>query len=711
MPLELVHEIPGRLRLRTSTSNLKLNEEVVDALRSITDVVNVNFSKATKSLLITYHTPGARKAVFDFLLKKKLVNALPPPPLKKEIFSALIPVDEKPEEKVVTNPIPGYLLRKLLPMPLRVGYSILSSIPYLYRGIRSLSHGNLNLDTLDASALAVCLLQRDYLAAGTITFFFSLGEFLESWTRKKSRASLTKSLALNITHVWIRENEIERSVLLHEVKVGDHVVIRAGATIPVDGVVISGQALVNQSSMTGEPLPVQREKGSSIYAGTVITEGMLVVQATKLGNDMRISSIIRFVEESEERKAAIENRYEHIADAIVPYNFLLAALVLLITRSPIRAGSVLLVDYSCAIRLSTPLTVLSAMRESADKGVLIKGGKFMESLASVDTVVFDKTGTLTQAKPKLVGVISFGKLSSDNVLKIAACLEEHFVHPVGQAVVRAAEEKNLAHREEHTEVEFIVAHGLVSRLNGERVLIGSEHFILGDEKIPITSKQKAIIDEQTSLGCSVLYLAIGKVLEGILLIEDSIRLETPRVIEQLRDTGIKRIIMLTGDGELTAKAIAKKAGITEYRACLLPEDKAHIINELKKTGAKVAMIGDGMNDSPALSAADVGIAMADGADIAREIADIVLTRGRLEDILMARHLSKKAMQRIQGSFKTSVVLNSLFLGGGLLGWVTPMTSAVLHNLTTAGIALNSMQPILKKADFKAQDNDITTKDA
>lgn len=697
MSLAVVHEIPGRLRLRSSSTNLKIDRNIIEGLKALTDVLDVCYGLKTKSLLITYKSFLARDAVFVFLKKNKLIKQVPVQLTGKALL-AKTKEKQETEDQNISNPIPGYIFRKFLPMPLRIGYSILSSIPYLYRGICSLCKGELNLDTLDASALAVCLLRKDYLGAGTVTFFFSLGEFLEVWTRKKSRSSLTKSLELNIEHVWVRENDIDRSVLLHEVKVGDYVVVRAGSIIPVDGVVVDGQALVNQSSMTGESVPVQKGKRGSVYAGTVVFEGMLVIQATKVGNDMRISSIIRFVQDSEQRKASIESRYDHIADAIVPYNFLLAFLVFLISRDPVRAGSVLLVDYSCAIRLGTPLTVLSAMRESADKGVLIKGGKFMEALAQADTIVFDKTGTLTQAKPKLAEVISFGEKSVDTLLKIAACLEEHFIHPVGSAIVRAAEDKNLAHKEEHTEVEYIVAHGLVSRLNGERVLIGSEHFALQDEKIAITAQQQAIVDEQTVLGRSVLYLAIGNSLEGILLIEDGIRQETPFVIEQLRRSGIKRIIMLTGDGKQTAHAIAQKAGITEYKASLLPEDKARIINELKNSGAKVAMVGDGMNDSPALSAADVGIAMADGADIAKEIADIVLTRGKLEDLLMVRQLSKQAIKRIENSFKTSVSLNSLFLGGGLLGLLTPMNSAVLHNLTTAGIALNSMRSVLKNTD-------------
>lgn len=704
MSLVVVHEIPGRVRLRASTADFNLNVKVINSLKVVAGVVDVVYNPITKSLLITYQSIEARTIIFSFLQKKKLIDEQPNTLSSQPLVLTTIVKEEQPKaqesEAVVANPIPGYLFRKLLPMPIRIGYAIFSSIPYLFKGIRSLLHGQINLDTLDASALLVCLAQKDYLAAGTITFFFALGEFLESWTRKKSRASLAQSLALNIEHVWIREDDIERNVLLSEVNVGDHVVIRAGAAIPVDGVVVDGDALVNQSSMTGEPLPVAKTKGGTVYAGTVITEGMLVVRAQKVGSDMRISSIVRFVEESEERKAAIESKYDHIADAIVPYNFLLAFAVLLITRDPIRAGTVLLVDYSCAIRLGTPLIVLSAMRESADNGVLIKGGKFLEALAQADTVVFDKTGTLTQAKPNVVDVIPFGHLSADQVLKVAACLEEHFVHPVGQAVVRAAEERNLAHREEHTEVEFIVAHGLVSRLNGERVLIGSEHFILGDEGVPISPEQQAIVDEQMVRGRSILYLAIGKCLEGIILIEDNIREETPFIIDQLRQSGIQRIIMLTGDGQLTAKAIAQRAGITEYKARLLPEDKARIICELKQSGAKVAMIGDGMNDSPALSAADVGIAMADGADIAKEVADIVLTRGRLEDLLMARHLSQQAIKRIEGSFKASVGLNSLFLGGGLFGLLTPMLSAVLHNLTTAGIALSSMRPLLSKSEDK-----------
>ena len=606
-----------------------------------------------------------------------------------------------PEEESVPNPIPGRIFSLVfVPPRMRFSASIMRSVPYIVAGLRSIFSGRINLVALDGAALLVCLLRRDFRSLGSIIFFFALGEWISDWTKKKSRASLAESLSLNIDQVWVREGEVERQIPLDEVQVDDHVVVRAGHVFPVDGIVADGDGMVNQASMTGESMPVHKRPGANVFAGTVLEEGTLVIRATQVGGNTRITSIIKNIEDSEVVKASIQSKYEHMADAIVPYNFLLAGLVYALTRNAMRASSVLLVDYSCAIRLATPLCIFTAMREASEKGVLIKGGKFMEAIAEADAVVFDKTGTLTEAKPALVGVIPFGQWDHDTVLRLAACLEEHFAHPVGLAVVSAAQKAKLMHNEEHTEVEYVVAHGIASRWNGQRVFIGSYHFVYEDCAIPFTTAQQKLIQREQKKGRSVLYLAIGSELAGILLIEDNMRAETPSVIEQLRRDGIKRIIMLTGDGELTAKNIAEKAGITEYRAHLLPEQKAQILQELKAEGHKVIMIGDGINDSLALSNADAGVAMMDSADIAREVADIVLVGGNLAGIPFARRISRRSISRVRVQFYTSVVVNSLFMVGGLFGLFTPAISALLHNASTAAIAGYSVMPVDRESQPK-----------
>lgn len=592
------------------------------------------------------------------------------------------------------NPIPDKIRSWLFyPRFFVFAVAVIRSIPYILSGLRSLLRGTLGLDVLDAAALTVCLLRGDLKSLSSITFFFALGEFLADWTRKKSRASLEESLAFKIDRVWVREGDLERQIPFADLKKGDHVVTRAGYALPVDGTVVEGHGMVNQASMTGEPMPVHRTVGATVYAGTVLEEGELCIRATKVGSDTRINAILRAIEESESVKATIQGRYERMADAIVPYSFLLAGLVFLVTRNLARAGSVLLVDYSCAIRLATPLAIFTAMREAADRGVLIKGGKYMEAIAEADVVVFDKTGTLTRAKPVLVGVISYGDWSRKDVLRLAACLEEHFAHPVGQAVVRASEAEGLKHREEHATVEYVVAHGIASHWREKRVLVGSGHFVLEDEGVSLNGQQKRAIARESAKGLSILYLSIGGELAGLLLIEDEIRDDAAAIVRALYVDGISRVIMLTGDGELTAAGIAKRAGIDEYRSQMLPEDKAAFINQLKKEGHRVVMVGDGINDSPALSASHVGIAMAGGADMAREVADIVLVNEELEGLLLARAISRRALRRVKTSFLQSVFLNSVFLVGGLLGFLQPGLSAFLHNATTAGLAVSSIHPM------------------
>ncbi len=676
----LAHSLPGRARLRPlrpgeAAPGARCFSRVELAARlaspeALAARVEIRPCAATGGLLLTW------------------AAALPARP------ATLPAVRPARTPRVVRNPIPGKLLSYVFPRLARFALAAAHAAPYIARGalgfIRSRS---LTLDVLDASALLVCLARRDFRALGSITFFFALGEYMAQWTRKRSHDSLARSLALQISSVWVLADGEEREIPLARLREGDRVVVRAGGAIPADGTVVHGEGLVNQASMTGESAPVHRVPGHSVYAGTVLEEGVLHILAVKVGDEARINAILRYIDESESVKASIQGRYERVADAVVPYNFLLCGLVYALTRDPRRAGSVLLVDYSCALRLATPLAILAVMREAAELGVLIKGGKFAEALAMADAVVFDKTGTLTGAQPSLVDILPFGDLSRREILKIAACLEEHFPHPVGRAVVRAAEEIGLRHREEHAEVEYIVAHGIASRLNGQRVLIGSEHFLLEDVRIRISEAQRALIAGQTARGRSALYLTLDDELAGVLLIEDKIRPDAPAMVEALRREGM-RVVMLTGDSRATAEAVAAQTGIGEYHAQLLPEQKAAFIRGLRAEGHTVLMIGDGVNDSPALSAAHVGCAMRGGADMALEVADVVLTSGDFGDLLRAREICRRLLLRLSGNFRTSLFWNSVFLLGGLSGLLTAGASAFLHNVLTSGIAVGSMKPLL-----------------
>ena len=585
------------------------------------------------------------------------------------------------------------ILRPFLPRIVRMVSAFFRALPFLLKGGRSLASGRLNVDVLDAAALGISLVRGDFRSVGLITALFAVGEFLEEWTRKKSRESLAESLAVDVDTVWVKRGEAEVQVPLSALADGDLVVVRAGSSIPVDGVVAEGEAMVNQTSMTGEPLAVARRAGASVYAGTVVEEGRLDIRPTGVGSETRINQIVGFIERSEALKANVQGKAERLADAIVPYSFLLAGGVWAVTRDVARAASVLLVDYSCAIRLATPLAILTGMREGAHHGVLIKGGRFIEGLAGADTVVFDKTGTLTEARPRVAEVISLNGHGRDDVLRLAACLEEHFPHPVARAVVRKAEQEALDHQEEHAEVEYVVAHGIASRLRGMRVLVGSRHFVHEDEGVPL-DEFLPVINQWAAKGYSILHLAIGGKLAGILCIEDPLRPEAAAVVRGLREQGVKRIIMLTGDGPVTAAAVASAVGVDEWRAQVLPADKADIVRQLQSEGGKVVMVGDGINDSPALSAADVGVSLRDGADLAREVADVVLSGNDLAELLVARRLAKATLRRIHVNFSSIMGLNSAFMALGLVGRAQPGMLALLHNLTTVGVALNAMRPML-----------------
>ena len=590
-------------------------------------------------------------------------------------------------------------LRPVLPMVVNIGNAVLGALPIIAEGIKNLFKGKLNVPVLDAAALIVSLLRRDFRTVGLLVVLLGLGEMLENYTRKKSLASLADELALKVDQVWVRrgqDGERVEAIALSELTLEDTVVVRSGSVIPADGIVVAGDASVNQATMTGEPLPVHRTAGGSVFAGTVVEDGEIDIRPTALSDKSRLSKIVRFIETSEAAKAGIQGKAEHLADAIVPYNFLLAGLVWLLTRDLTRTASVLLVDYSCALRLATPLAILTAMRVGTGKGVLAKGGRFLEALAETDTVVFDKTGTLTQASPVLSDIVPVHPdYDRKSVLKLAACLEEHFPHPVSRAIVRAAQTEGVYHDDEDhdTEVRYIVAHGICSSVNGKKCVLGSRHFVGDDEGVDLALAQP-VVDHLAQEGKSVLYFAVGGELVGILGIEDPLRAEAIDTIRELRSRGIKRIVMLTGDDERTAATVAAKLGLDDYRAQVLPEEKAAHVEALVKTGAKVLMVGDGINDSPALSAAHVGVTLRDGTDIAQEVADVVLTGNNLLDLPVAIDLGRAALTRIKQNFAISVGLNTSFLAGGLTGVLTPAAGALLHNATTIGVCLNAMQPTL-----------------
>lgn len=583
--------------------------------------------------------------------------------------------------------------RPLLPVGLNAANALLASVPFVLSGVKSLLRGRFDVAVLDGAALLVSLLRRDFRTAGLLIVLLGLGEMLESYTRKKSMASLADELALRVDSVWVRRGDGNVKIALRDVTKEDVVVVHAGNAIPVDGIVVDGDGSVNQASMTGEPLPVHRMKGGTVFAGTVLEDGELMIRPTGVGDGTRLQQIVRFIENSEAAKAGIEGKALKWADRIVPYHFLLAGLVWLVTRDFARMASVLMVDFSCALRLATPLAILTAMRTGTQRGVVVKGGKYLEALAEVDTVVFDKTGTLTASAPKLSDVVSLDeRYDADDLLRLAACLEEHFPHPVGRAVVHAAEAKGLAHAVEahDAKIDYVVAHGIASSVEGARVLLGSRHFVEEDEGVSVAVGHEAA-ERLAREGKSILYLAVGGKLAGLLGIEDPVRAEAKAVIAALHERGVKEVWMLTGDDERTARVVAETLGIDHYRAGILPADKAAVVMALKEKGAKVLMVGDGVNDSPALSASDVGVTLRDGADIAQEVADVVLSENTLAGLPVAMDLGKAAMARIRQNFVASVGLNGLFLAGGLTGTLMPAAGALLHNGTTIGVCLNAMR--------------------
>ena len=598
--------------------------------------------------------------------------------------------------------VAGHFFRKLfLPAPIRAAYTVWRSIAFVWKGVRCLLRRRLEVEVLDALSIGVSVLRGDFSTAGSVMFLLNLGSLLEEWTRKKSLDDLARSMALNVDKVWVRSQGTEVLLPLTKVQPGDEIVVRSGNMVPLDGTVIEGEAMVNQAALTGESMPVRKAKGATVYAGTVVEEGECVFLAKAAGGANRYDKIVAMIEESEKLKSSTENRALELADKLVPWCLAGTVVTYALTRNVTRAISILMVDFSCALKLSMPLAVLSAMRECGTAHITVKGGKYLEALAKADTIVFDKTGTLTRATPQVVDIIPFSNSEKDDVLRLAACLEEHFPHSMANAVVRAAREQGLAHEEMHSEVEYIVAHGIASRVGGERVVIGSYHFVFEDEHCIIPADEQEKFDRMPA-EYSHLYMAASGQLVGVICIADPLRPEAASVLRQLHKLGIRNTVMMTGDSYRTAEAIARQVGVDQFFAEVLPEDKADFVQKAKAEGRTVVMIGDGINDSPALSAADIGIAINSGAAIAREIADVTIKADSLEELVTLKTIANALQHRVSSNYRFVLSFNSTLIVLGALGILQPAASAMLHNLSTIGISLRSMTNLIQKPSSAPQ---------
>ena len=598
--------------------------------------------------------------------------------------------------------VAGHFFRKLfLPAPIRAAYTVWRSIAFVWKGIRCLLRRRLEVEVLDALSIGVSVLRGDFGTAGSVMFLLNLGSLLEEWTRKKSLDDLARSMVLNVDKVWVRSQGTEVLLPLTKVQPGDEIVVRSGNMVPLDGTVIEGEAMVNQAALTGESMPVRKAKGATVYAGTVVEEGECVFLAKAAGGANRYDKIVAMIEESEKLKSSTENRALELADKLVPWCLAGTVVTYALTRNVTRAISILMVDFSCALKLSMPLAVLSAMRECGTAHITVKGGKYLEALAKADTIVFDKTGTLTRATPQVVDIIPFSNSEKDDVLRLAACLEEHFPHSMANAVVRAAREQGLAHEEMHSEVEYIVAHGIASRVGGERVVIGSHHFVFEDEHCIVPADEQEKFDQMPA-EYSHLYMAASGQLVGVICIADPLRPEAASVLRQLHKLGIRNTVMMTGDSYRTAEAIARQVGVDQFFAEVLPEDKANFVQKAKAEGHTVVMIGDGINDSPALSAADIGIAINSGAAIAREIADVTIKADSLEELVTLKTIANALQHRVSSNYRFVLSFNSTLIALGALGILQPAASAMLHNLSTIGISLRSMTNLIQKPSSAPQ---------
>lgn len=690
MKCTILHEGKGRMRVHVEKVRMTLHRaDVLEAYLNHHDaIVHAAVYERTGDVVITY--TGRRSAAiavlagykFDVAEYDALVTSADSRRLNREYQDKMFDL------------VAGRCLRKLfLPAPLDAAYTAFRSIRFLWKGVRCVLSRRLEVEVLDALSIGVSLLRGDFGTAGSVMFLLNLGSLLEEWTRKKSLDDLARSMALNVDKVWVRSQGTEVLVPLTKVRSGDEVVVRSGNMIPLDGTVLEGEAMVNQAALTGEAMPVRKAEGSTLYAGTVVEEGECVFIAKAEGGSNRYDKIVAMIEESEKLKSSTENRALVLADKLVPWCLGATVVTYLLTRNVTRAISCLMVDFSCALKLSMPLAVLSAMRECGSYHITVKGGKYLEALSKADTIVFDKTGTLTRATPQVVEVVPFSGCNEREVLQLAACLEEHFPHSMANAVVRAAKERGISHEEMHSEVEYIVAHGIASRVGGERVVIGSHHFVFEDEKCTIPTAEQQKFDALKP-AYSHLYMAASGQLVGVICISDPLRPEAAAVLNGLRALGIRNAVMMTGDSERTAAAIAKQVGVDRFFAEVLPEDKANFVQQAKAEGHTVVMIGDGINDSPALSAADIGIAINSGAAIAREIADVTIKADSLEELVALKAIANSLQKRVHANYRFVLTFNSALIALGALGILQPASSAMLHNLSTIGISLKSMTNLL-----------------
>ena len=674
----------------------RMSFEQADILQYYLDakeqVINAKIQERTADVTVSYQ--GSREGILSVLEAFTYERAQVPEVYLKNSGRQM---NREYWDRLVNKTVIYFGNKIFLPYPIRAGITMITSVKYIWKGLTTLARRRIEVPVLDATAIGVSIFRGDISTASSVMFLLSLGEILEEWTHKKSVGDLARSMSLNISKVWLVRDGQEIMVPVTEIRSGDPVRVHMGNVIPFDGCVIEGEAMVNQASLTGESVPVRRAEGSTVYAGTVVEEGEITFKVKEANGSSKYEKIMAMIEESEKLKSSLESKAEHLADRLVPYTFLGTGLVWLLTRNMTKTISVLMVDFSCALKLAMPLSVLSAIREASTHDITVKGGKYLEAMADATTIVFDKTGTLTKAQPTVVEVISFDEKSPDELLRIAACLEEHFPHSMAKAVVREAEKKHLVHEELHSKVEYIVAHGISSMLEDKKVVIGSYHFVFEDEKAQIPAEKQELFDH-LSAEYSHLYMAIDGRLAAVICIEDPLRPEAAEVVKELKKTGITKVVMMTGDSDRIARTIAERVGVDEYYSEVLPEDKAGFVEKEKAAGRKVIMIGDGINDSPALSASDVGIAISDGAEIAREIADVTIGADNLYEVVTLKKLSNALMKRIRKNYKAIVGINASLIVLGVAGVFQPTTSALLHNTSTLVISMKSMKNLLGKEE-------------
>ena len=696
MKFKVLHNMRGRMRIHVMTNEMTdLQADKLEYDLAAQDMIlTAKVYERTSDVVITY--AGERQILLSYLqtyyYRRKVEE-------DETLARSGRAMNRKYWDKLVNRVVLRMGSKFFVPAPIRTGLVLVKSLSYIKKALSCVGRRKIEVPLLDGIAITTSIVRGDYGTAGSVMFLLDLGEIMEEWTHKKSVDDLAKKMSLNVSKVWLNVDGKEVLTDVSKIETGDCVTVHMGNVIPLDGVIKEGEGMVNQASLTGEAIPVAKKPGGYVYAGTVLEEGELLIEVKENSGTTKYEKIVAMIEETEKLKSTVESRAEHLADRLVPYTLAGTGLVYLLTRNVTKALSVLMVDFSCALKLSMPISVLSAMREAQSHGITVKGGKFLEAMAEADTIVFDKTGTITKAQPVVSDVISFCDEEPDELLKIAACLEEHFPHSMAKAVVRAAMDKGLVHEENHSKVEYIVAHGISSRIQDKKVIIGSYHFVFEDEQCVIPQGKEELF-ESLSGECSHLYLAIDGVLVAVIAITDPIREEAPQVVSMLRKCGLSKIVMMTGDSERTAEVVAAKVGVDEYYSEVLPEDKASYVEKEHQAGRKVIMIGDGVNDSPALSAADVGIAICDGAEMAREIADITIAGDNLEELVTLKRLSNALVKRIHGNYRQIVGFNTGLILCGIGGVMQPATSALLHNTSTLAISVKSMKDLLSEKDEK-----------